>query len=220
MKSRYAFCLLSLLFPASFTFAQSANWWEDAVFYEIFVRSFKDSDGNGVGDFKGITQSLDYLNDGDPATTDDLGITALWLMPIHPSPSYHGYDVYDYKAVNYDFGTMEDFQELLDEAHARGIRIIIDYVMNHTSSSHPWFTQAAQNQNGFRDFYRWTPTAPSYNGPWGQQVWRYNGNASEHFYGVFWSGMPDLNYDHPPVRDSIFDAAKFWLEEVGVDGFR
>lgn len=114
-----------------------ANWWKDAVFYEIFVRSFYDSDGNGIGDFNGITAKLDYLNDGDPNTTTDLGVTGIWLMPIFPSPSYHGYDVTDYYGVNLQYGTMDDFKHLVEEAHKRGISIVIDLVLNHTSDQHP-----------------------------------------------------------------------------------
>ena len=120
----------------------SYGWWNDRVFYEIFVRSFQDSDGDGNGDLKGLISRLDYLNDGDPETTDDLGVTGIWLMPIQPSPSYHGYDVVDYKAINPDYGTMEDFAQFLDEAHERGIKVIVDLVMNHTSSRHPWFIEA------------------------------------------------------------------------------
>ena len=112
-------------------------WWEHAVFYEIFVRSFYDSNGDGIGDFNGITQKLDYLNDGDPSTNTDLGINAIWLMPIFPSPSYHGYDVSDYSTVNPEYGTMEDFTRLLEEAHKRGIHVIIDFVINHTSNRSP-----------------------------------------------------------------------------------
>jgi len=118
------------------------KWWDGSVFYEIFVRSFYDSDGDGIGDFNGITEKLDYLNDGDPATTTDLGVTGIWLMPIFPSPSYHGYDVTDYYTVNPQYGTVEDFKNLLAEAHARGIRVIIDLVVNHTSEQHPWFEEA------------------------------------------------------------------------------
>jgi alpha-amylase len=127
-------------------------WWNDTVFYEIFVRSFYDSNGDGIGDFDGITAKLDYLNDGDPNTTTDLGVTGLWLMPINPSPSYHGYDVTDYYDVNPEYGTMEDFKRLLDEAHKRGIRILIDWVLNHTSDQHPWFKSAESDKNSpYRD---------------------------------------------------------------------
>ncbi len=194
-------------------------WWNEAVFYEIFVRSFKDSDGDGIGDFKGIIEKLDYLNDGDPNTTDDLGITGIWLMPIHESGSYHGYDVIDYQSVKELYGGMDDFKEFLDEAHKRGIKVIIDWVINHNSSQSEWFKNAATGPNAeFRNFYRWSANDPGYGGPWGQQVWHRKNN--EYFYGLFWDGMPDLNLEEPKVKEAIFDAADFWLEEVGVDGFR
>ena len=199
------------------------EWWNERVFYEIFVRSFYDSDGDGIGDFNGITQKLDYLNDGDPETDSDLGIGGIWLMPIHDSPTYHGYDVIDYRSINPDYGTMEDFKNFLDAAHERGIKVIIDYVMNHTSTKHPWFEQSAAGDPHFRDFYRWSDTDPGYAGPWGQQVWhnQHNGqNYGDYYYGVFWSGMPDLNYDNPAVKDSMFAISDFWINEIGVDGFR
>jgi len=195
-------------------------WWNDTVFYEIFVRSFYDSDGDGIGDFNGIIEKLDYLNDGDPNTDTDLGITGIWLMPIFPSPSYHGYDVTDYYAVNPDYGTMEDFQRLLDEAHTRGIRVIIDMVLNHTSSEHPWFVEARRDPNSpKRDWYVWSETEPSYPGPWGQDAWHASIDGS-YYYGIFWEGMPDLNCANPEVTAEIHAVTRFWLEEVGVDGFR
>lgn len=193
-------------------------WWNESVFYEIFVRSFYDSDGDGIGDFQGIIQKLDYLNDGDSSTTDDLGIDAIWLMPIMPSPSYHGYDVTDYEAINPDFGSMSDFDAFLDSAHSRGVKVILDFVMNHSSSQHPWFTSSASNPSGpFSDYYIWSPVDSGYQGPWGQQVWHANGNR--YFYGLFWGGMPDLNYDNPSMKLAMLDAAEFWLNR-GVDGFR
>ncbi len=194
------------------------RWWNNRVFYEIFVRSFYDSNGDGIGDINGIIEKLDYLNDGDPNTTDDLGIGGIWLMPIHPSPSYHGYDVTNYRGVHPQYGTMDDFKRLVYEAHKRGIAIIIDYVMNHTSSDHYWFQQSANNNPEYRDFYVWNQTNPNFNGPWGQGVW--HSRNSSYYYGIFWSGMPDLNYENPAVKDSIFNAASFWIKETGVDGFR
>lgn len=193
-------------------------WWNDVVFYEIFVRSFYDSDGDGIGDLNGVIEKLDYLNDGDPATTDDLGVTGIWLMPIMVSPSYHGYDVVDYFQVDPDYGTNEDFLRLMDEAHARGIRVIVDLVMNHTSTQHPWFIESKDPNSDKRDWYIWADEAPGYLGPWGQSVW--HSDPSGYFYGVFWSGMPDLNYENPNVTFAMFDAARFWLEEMNVDGFR
>lgn len=194
------------------------KWWTQATFYEIFVRSFYDSDGDGIGDFNGITEKLDYLNDGDPETTDDLGIDAIWLMPIHPSPSYHAYDVTDYKDVNPDYGTMDDFKNMLAEAHKRGIKIIIDYVINHSSDRHPWFIQSASGDEHFRDFYVWEDSNPGFQGPWGQGVWHQRNG--DYYYGVFYSGMPDLNYENPAVKDSILSITDFWLDDVGIDGFR
>ncbi len=188
-------------------------WWNDAVFYEIFVRSFYDSDGDGIGDFNGIAAKLDYLNDGDPSTTTDLGVTGLWLMPIHPSPSYHGYDVTDYYEVNPDYGTLEDFRHLLDEAHQRGIRVTIDLVLNHTSSQHPWFQQAQDPASPYRQWYIWS-AAPS-----AAMYWNY-GSGKEYFYARFGVGLPDLNYANPEVVKEIKNVTRFWLQDIGVDGFR
>lgn len=194
------------------------HWWNDAVFYQVFVRSFQDSDGDGIGDFAGLTQRLDYLNDGDPATDDDLGVTALWLMPINASPSYHGYDVTDYRSIEPDYGTMADFEAFLAAAHARGIKVIIDFVMNHCSSDNPWFVASRNNQPGWREWFRWSAGNPGETGPWGQTVWHRSG--SSWYYGLFTGGMPDLNYDTPAVKNEMFDAATFWLDTIGVDGFR
>ncbi|MEZ4389099.1 MAG: alpha-amylase family glycosyl hydrolase [Candidatus Krumholzibacteriia bacterium] len=193
-------------------------WWNDTVFYELFVRSFHDSDGDGIGDFQGLIQKLDYLNDGDPATDTDLGVTGLWLMPINDSPSYHGYDVTDYRGVNPDYGTLADFEEFLAAAHARGIKVIIDDVMNHCSSQHPWFTAAAAGNPATRDWFRWSAGNPGQTGPWGQVVWHWH--PSGYYYGLFGDGMPDLNYETPAVKAEMFDTAAWWLDTVGVDGFR
>jgi glycosidase len=160
---------------------------------------------------------LDYLNDGDPDTDTDLGIGGIWLMPIMPSPSYHGYDVTDYQAVNPDYGTLEDFQEMLEACHERGIRVIIDFVVNHTSSEHPWFISSNNEASEYRDWYVWSDTRPSQAGPWGQNAWYQSGGS--YYYAIFWSGMPDLNYEQPKVTEAMYDATKFWLD-LGVDGFR
>jgi alpha-amylase len=194
------------------------HWWNDCVFYEIFVRSFYDSDGDGIGDLQGLTEKLDYLNDGDPTTDDDLGITGIWLMPIQDSPSYHGYDGVDYRSINPDYGTMADFETFLAEAHARGIRVIIDYVMNHCSNQHPWFVQSAAEDPFYRDFFRWSEYDPGGSGPWGQTVWHWD--DSGWYYGLFTGSMPDLNYETQAVKDSMFQTAAYWLDSVGVDGFR
>jgi glycosidase len=194
------------------------HWWNDCVFYEIFVRSFYDSDGDGIGDFPGLTQKLDYLNDGDPETDSDLGITGIWLMPIHDSPSYHGYDAVDYRSINPDYGTMADFEAFLAAAQSRGIKVIIDYVMNHCSNQHPWFEASAEEDPSYRDWFRWSPSNPGYTGPWGQNVWHWD--PSDWYYGLFNGGMPDLNYETQAVKDEMFQTAAFWLDTIGVDGFR
>ncbi|ANA80706.1 DUF3459 domain-containing protein [Paenibacillus glucanolyticus] len=192
------------------------------VYYEIFVRSFYDSDGDGIGDLKGIIEKLDYLNDGNPDTSDDLGVTGIWLMPINPSPSYHGYDVTDYRSIHPDYGTLEDFKTLLAEADKRGIKIIMDLVVNHTSTEHPWFKESAADQaSTIRDWYIWAEDqgkAPSGSSAAGSgSPWHEMNGA--HYMGTFWGGMPDLNFDNPKVREEMKDIGKFWLE-LGVDGFR
>ena len=194
-------------------------WWNDTVFYEIFVRSFYDSNGDGIGDFNGIIEKLDYLNDGDPKTSTDLGVTGIWLMPINPAASYHGYDVTDYYGVNPDYGTMDDFKRLLNECHKRGIRVIIDMVFNHTSNENPWFIQSRdQPQSSWHNWYVWSTTNPGYGGPWGEQVWY--PTVAGYYYAIFWSGQPDLNYTDPAVSEEMQNVGRFWLTDVGVDGFR
>ena len=196
------------------------EWARGAVFYEIFVRSFQDSNNDGIGDFNGLISRLDYLNDGNPATTTDLGIDAIWLMPVFQSPSYHGYDTVDYEAIEKDYGTREDFQRFLTEAHKRGIRVILDFVMNHTSSDHPWFIDSASSSTSAkRDWYVWRADNPGWTQPWGgnNQTWYLRNGA--YYYGVFWSGMPDLNYRSPEVKAEMFRLAKYWLDQ-GVDGYR
>lgn len=187
-------------------------WWNDTVFYEIFVRSFYDSNGDGIGDLNGLIEKLDYLNDGDPATTTDLGVTGLWLMPIMDSPSYHGYDVTDYTTVNPQYGTNDDFKRLMAEAHKRGIYVIIDLVMNHTSSKHPWFLEAQDPASPKRDWYIWADERPQ------GQGWHEGQNG--YYYGYFWEGMPDLNYKNPDVTAAMNEVVRFWLEDMGVDGYR
>lgn len=194
------------------------DWWNDTTFYEIFVRSFSDSDGDGIGDFNGLTAKLDYLNDGDPETTTDLGVTGIWLMPIMESPSYHGYDVTDYFKVNPEYGTEEDFKRFLDEAHQRGIRVVIDMVLNHTSNDHPWFEDSETPGAKHDNWYVWSNEDPGFAGPWGQDVWHNAGDR--YYYGIFWEGMPDLNYRNPEVTAQMYEASRYWLEDMGVDGFR
>ena len=193
-------------------------WWTEAVFYEVFVRSFADSDGDGIGDLRGLTERLDHLNDGDPATTSDLGVTALWLMPVAASPSYHGYDVTDYLTIEPDYGSNEDFRTLVAEAEARGIRIVVDLVMNHTSVEHPWFEEARERGSGREDWYVWADERPPVSGPAGRPVWHQDGDRW--YYGYFWDGMPDLNVANDEVRAELESIAAAWLTEMGVSGFR
>ena len=197
--------------PDPYAGTDGFRWWNDTVFYEIFVRSFYDSDGDGIGDFNGITEKLDYLQ--------ELGIRGLWLMPINPSPSYHGYDVTDYYAVNPDYGTLDDLKNLLAEAHKRDIKIIMDLVLNHTSTKHPWFQQALTPGSPYRDWYVWSDTDPGTLGPWGAKAW-YRASNGGYYYAIFWDQMPDLNYENPAVREEMKKVTSFWLEDVGMDGFR
>lgn len=193
-------------------------WWNDRVFYEIFIRSFQDSDGDGIGDIQGLIDRLDYLNDGDPRTKDDLGLTGIWLMPPAEAHSYHGYDVTDYYAVEPDYGSLADMRRLVAEAHKRGIAVIVDMVVNHSSSRHPWFLSSRLGERPYADWYIWRDEDPGYRGPWGAPAWRRAGQR--YYYGVFWDGMPDFNYSNAAVTREMYDIATFWLNEIGVDGFR
>jgi glycosidase len=193
-------------------------WWRDRTFYEVFVRSFADSDGDGIGDLRGLTDRLDSLNDGDPSTADDLGVTALWLMPVAASPSYHGYDVTDYESIEPDYGTADDFRALMAAAHERGIAVIVDLVINHTSIDHPWFQDARRPGSAHDDWYVWSTDGVPFAGPGGQRVWHKDGERW--YYGYFSEAMPDLNLANPEVTSAIDEVARFWLDEMGVDGFR
>lgn len=211
--------LLSLaVLPAQSQGSQPTYWWNDRVFYEVFIRSFQDSDGDGIGDIQGLISRLDYLNDGDPSTSSDLGITGIWLMPPAEAHSYHGYDVTDYYAVERDYGTLADMRQLVAAAHQRGIAVIIDMVLNHTSSRHPWFLGARIGDPAWRDWYIWADEDPGYRGPWGAVAWHRAGG--DYYYGVFWDGMPDLNYHNAEVTREMQHVASFWLRNIGVDGFR
>ncbi len=195
-------------------------WWRGALFYEVFVRAFQDSDGDGIGDFAGLIARLDHLN-SDTGNDASLGVQALWLMPIMASPSYHGYDVTDYETVNPNFGTNHDFKALVDALHSRDMRVIIDYPINHTSVEHPWFIEAASDPaSPKRDWYIFAEENPGYLGPWGQQVWHSNPHGSGYYYGIFDSGMPDLNFRNAEVNAEVHRITEFWLTEMGVDGFR
>jgi len=184
---------------------------DERVFYEIFVHAYYDSNGDGIGDLQGVIAKLDYLK--------ELGANGIWLLPVHPSPSYHKYDVTDYYGIHPDYGTMEDMKLLLAEAHERDILVLIDMVINHTSSEHPFFTEAREGKNNhFRDYYVWSAdTLLQSEEPY---HWHANGNDPEKYYGFFWKGMPDLNFDNPEVRKEMKKIGAWWLEEVGVDGFR
>jgi len=197
------------------------DWKNGATCYEIFVRSFYDSDGDGIGDLKGLIQKLDYINDDNSRSNRSLGARCIWLMPVAESPSYHGYDVTNYYRVNPQYGTNDDFKKLIVESHRRGIKVLVDLVLNHASSEHPFFKEALKNPaSAHRDWFRWSSTKPDGKGPWGQEVWHRSPTGNGYYYGVFWSGMPDLNYENPAVRDEAKRVATFWLRDMGVDGFR
>src|SRR6185503_8815200 len=201
--------------------AAASSWKHGGVCYEIFVRSFYDSDGDGIGDLNGLIQKLDYINDGNPASQRDLGARCIWLMPVAESPSYHGYDVTNYYRVERDYGTNDDFKRLVAESHRRGIKVLVDMVLNHSSNEHPYFKEAlVYPQSRYRDWYRWSPTRPTAKGPWGQEVWHRSPIRDEYYFGLFVESMPDLNYENPAVREEAKKIARFWIEEMGVDGFR
>jgi len=199
----------------------AATDWPHPVTYQVFVRSFADSDGDGIGDLRGLTAKLDYLA--------DLGVQALWLLPVHPSPSYHKYDVTDYRAIHPDYGTMEDFEAFLAAAKERGMRVILDLVVNHTARAHPWFESASTGPDSeFFDYYVWKKRdevgslTVTRTGPDTDNLRRWNetpGVRDHYYYAYFTGGMPDLNFDNPAVRREIYDIGRFWLEK-GVDGFR
>ena len=203
MKQLIALALF-LVSPLALTQLEPAD-----VYYEIFVRSFQDSNGDGVGDLQGVIERLDYL--------EDLGVTGIWFMPLHPSPSYHGYDVTDYTAINPDYGTLADFEELVAEAEARGMDVILDLVVNHSSSQHPWFLAARAGDEQFRDYYLWRDENPGWRGTSGDSAWHPSGD--DYYLGLFWSEMPDLNYANATVAKEMESIAEFWLN-LGVDGFR
>src|SRR5437762_103380 len=187
-------------------------WTRGAVCYEVFVRSFYDSNGDGIGDLNGLIEKLDYIA--------QLGASCIWLMPVAASPSYHGYDVSDYYKVEPAYGTNDDFKRLVAAAHRRGIVVLVDMVLNHSSSEHPYFQAALHDTTSpYRAWYRFAPQ-PLGKGPWGGEAWRRSPVRDEYYYGVFWSGMPDLNYETPAVREEAKKIATFWLREMDVDGFR
>ena len=182
------------------------------------MRSFADANGDGNGDLRGLIERLDHLNDGDPATDDDLGVTGLWLMPVMESISYHGYDVTDYRAVEPDYGSIADMRDLVAAAHARGMAVIVDLPLNHTSIDHPWFVDSRTAGSDHDDWYVWSDSDPGYPGPDGRPAW--HPADGRWYYGVFWSGMPDLNLENPDTTAELNDIARHWLTDIGVDGFR
>ena len=228
MKSLAVLALCSICACSSTTRSTEAGpplnhnvWWRDGVCYEVFVRSFVDSDGDGIGDLRGLTSRLDYINDGNPASTSSLGANCIWLMPIDKSMSYHGYDVVDYYHVDPRYGTDDDFRNLVAEAHKRGIHVIVDFVPNHTGSQNPWFQAALRDPaSPYRDWYRWSKTLPAQKGPWGQVAWHKSPVRDEYYYGVFWHEMPDLNYGNHAVRAEMQKVLTYWLKEMHADGFR
>jgi alpha-amylase len=205
----------------SLTTRAPADWRRGATCYEVFVRSYFDSDGDGIGDLRGLTAKLDYINDGDPRTARDLGARCIWLMPVAESPSYHGYDATDYYRVDPDYGTNADFKAFAAAAHERGVAVLVDMVLNHVSNQHPFFRDASAGPTApHRNWFRWSAMRPAEKGPWGQAVWHRSASRDEYYYGVFWHTMPDLNYDTPAVREEGKKVATFWLTEMGADGFR
>ena len=194
-------------------------WYRDAIVYEIHLRAFNDSNGDGIGDFPGLLQKLDYLQ--------DLGVTTVWLLPFYPSPlKDDGYDISDYTSVNPDYGTLDDFREFLEQAHRHKLRVITELVINHTSDQHPWFQQARSSRdNPRRDWYVWSATDDRYRGvrvifkDTELSNWAWDPVSKSYYWHRFFSHQPDLNYDHPAVREEMWKVLKFW-RDIGVDGFR
>ncbi|HEX5483583.1 MAG TPA: maltose alpha-D-glucosyltransferase [Terriglobia bacterium] len=202
-----------------FPFDEDPLWFKDAIFYEVHVRAFKDNNADGIGDFRGVLDKLDYL--------EDLGVTTLWFLPFYPSPlKDDGYDISDYLEVHPSYGTLEDFKLVLAEAHRRGMRVLTELVVNHTSDQHPWFQEARQSRdNPRRDWYVWNDTPEKYQEAriiftdTEQSNWAWDATSKSYYWHRFFSHQPDLNYDNPAVREEVWNIMKFWLE-MGVDGFR
>ena len=194
-------------------------WWKEAVVYQIYPRSFMDANGDGIGDLNGITQKLDYLQ--------ELGIDVIWLSPVYQSPNDdNGYDISDYQAIMTEFGTMEDFDRMLNRAHELGIKIMMDLVVNHTSDEHAWFVESRKSvDNPYRDFYIWRKGKEDGKEPnnWGScfsgSAWKYDEQTDMYFLHLFSKKQPDLNWDNPIVRDHVFDMMNWWCKK-GIDGFR
>jgi maltose alpha-D-glucosyltransferase/alpha-amylase len=199
--------------------SDDALWYKDAVFYELPVKAYSDANGDGIGDFPGLVSRLDHLH--------GLGVNCLWLLPMYPSPFRDdGYDISDYCAVHPDYGTLDDFRAFLRAAHDRGLRVITELVLNHTSDQHPWFKEArSAHDNPRRDFYVWSDTDDRYRGAriifrdTEMSNWAWDPVSKAYYWHRFFSHQPDLNYDNPAVREEIWNVMRFWLE-TGVDGFR
>ncbi len=194
------------------------HWWQTAVFYQIYPRSFADGNGDGIGDFQGMIERLDYLA--------SLGVTALWLSPHYPSPQFDcGYDIADYQGVNPEYGTLEEFKQFLDGAHQRGMRVILDLVLNHTSDQHPWFIESRSSRdNPRRDWYIWRDGkngGPPNNwySTFDGLAWTLDESTGQYYYHYFFKEQPDLNWRNPQVKQAMWQAVRFWLD-LGVDGFR
>lgn len=204
---------------AATTMTSSKPWWQDAVFYQIWPRSFADSNGDGTGDFNGIAQKLPYLA--------DLGVNALWLTPMFEAPSYHGYDFTEFYQVEKDYGSQQEFKALIDAAKAKNIRIILDLVINHISDQHDWFKRSAAGEAPYKDYFIWRKDLPT--DGWGpawdasktdpKVVWHYHEGRKEYYYAAFGASQPDLNLTHPDVIAEMKKMAKYWLD-LGVAGFR
>ena len=193
-------------------------WWKESIVYQIYPRSFKDSNGDGIGDLKGITEKLDYLK--------YLGVDVIWLCPVYKSPNDdNGYDISDYRDIMNDFGTMADFDELLKEAHKRGLKILMDLVVNHSSDEHKWFVESRKSKdNKFRDYYIWKEgkngVAPNnWGGAFGGSAWEYDATTDMYYLHCFSKKQPDLNWENPEVRKEVQNIVKWWLDK-GIDGFR
>lgn len=194
-------------------------WYKDAVFYEVYIRAFKDSNADGHGDLRGLTKKLDYLQ--------ELGVTCVWLLPFYPSPlKDDGYDIAGYYGILPEYGNIDDFQALLDAAHERGMRVITDLVMNHTSDQHPWFQAARSDpESPYHDYYVWSETKDKYSEAriifldTEESNWTWDERAQKYYWHRFYSSQPDLNYDNPAVREEMLNIIRFWLD-MGIDGFR
>lgn len=193
-------------------------WWKESVVYQVYPRSFRDSNQDGVGDLNGITEKLDYLK--------ELGIDVIWLSPVYQSPNDdNGYDISDYQAILGEFGTMEDFDRMLAQAHERGIKILMDLVVNHTSDEHKWFVESKKStDNAYRDYYIWRPGKDgkepnNWGGCFGGSAWQYDETTDLYYLHLFSKKQPDLNWDNPKVRDEVFSMMDWWLSK-GIDGFR